>query len=84
VALFPKELERDPSGALADRARIVHDVPWDEPAVVAAYVEHLARLHPTRAGDLRRRFGLLAPETAGRSAARADEPLSPAAPLSTR
>ena len=57
VALFPKELERDPSGTLADSVSIHHDVPWDEPAVIAAYVGHLTRMHPGRAADLHQRFG---------------------------
>ena len=55
VALFPKELERAPD---AERmADLYHDVPWDEPHVLAAYVEHLARLHPGHAEQLRRLFG---------------------------
>ena len=55
VALFPKELERAPDGErISD---LYHDVPWDEPQVLAAYVEHLVRLHPAHADQLRRVFG---------------------------
>lgn len=53
VALFPKELERDPvepyrlsSGA------VLHDVPDDDPAVVEAYLRRLSRIHPQAMGDI--------------------------------
>lgn len=74
VALFPKELERDPSGALIDGGLVVHDVPWDEPAIVAAYVDHLARCHPKRAEDLRQRFGMARPDPTSIAAVREHAP----------
>jgi D-alanine-D-alanine ligase-like ATP-grasp enzyme len=38
VALFPQEWVRDPNSEHL-RAGVFHDVPWDEPDLVAAYVE---------------------------------------------
>jgi biotin carboxylase len=53
IALFPKELERDPSSAyLRPSPGILHDVPWDDPLVVAAYMEWLRRVHPDRIGEI--------------------------------
>ena len=55
VALFPKELERDPQ-ELSERitsGELFHDVPWDDPAVVSAYTDHLARLHPAQMETVR-------------------------------
>lgn len=57
VALFPKELERDPdSFAAGVPAGLVHDVPWGEPAVTRGYGRRLARLHPSRAGEIWRQI----------------------------
>jgi hypothetical protein len=54
VALFPKEIEREPDGLWRLRAADVHhDVPDDEPAVVAAYLRRLSRLHPAHAAAIR-------------------------------
>jgi hypothetical protein len=52
VAMFPRELERDPLalGRLRSGA-ILHDVPHDDPGVLAAYVQRLSRIHPGRAAD---------------------------------
>jgi hypothetical protein len=66
IALFPKELERDPGNLdrfLADD--IVHDVPHDDPAVIEGYVARLSRIHP-RSADALRRF--LVPDSASKSA----------------
>jgi len=41
VALFPQELLRDPSGAGLDDCW--HDVPWDEPELLAAYEDLIAQ-----------------------------------------
>lgn len=50
VALFPKELERDPAGSrLRGDPTLLHDLPLDEPAVLGAYVRHLKSEHPTQA-----------------------------------
>jgi hypothetical protein len=47
VALFPKEIERDPESLWRLRAAdVYHDVPDDEPAVLAAYLRRLSRIHP--------------------------------------
>lgn len=55
VALFPKEMARDPdSPLLAPGADALHDVPWDEPDVLAAYRDRLARRHPGRASGFAR------------------------------
>ena len=58
VALFPKELERDPDSSCLDRgAGLFHDVPADEPAIVNAYLDHLAALHPGYRNTHRSRLG---------------------------
>ncbi len=46
IALFPKELERDPT-TLRTRwpEEVIHDVPTQDPALVGAYLERLARVH---------------------------------------
>jgi hypothetical protein len=47
VALFPKEIERDPRNLrrlFADEVH--HDVPSDEPRVMAMYLHRLSRIHP--------------------------------------
>ena len=47
VALFPKELERDPTALHRFSAsHIMHDVPYDDPPVIAAYLRRLSRVHP--------------------------------------
>ena len=77
VALFPKELERDPSGAgLAGGSDILHDVPWDEPDVLAAYLRHLGKAYPAEAAALHRRFGA----AQGRPSARESRTFSDIAP----
>lgn len=55
VALFPKELERDP--AKPERltsSTVFHDVPDDDPGVVAAYLRRLSRIHPQAAEEIAR------------------------------
>jgi ATP-grasp domain len=49
VALFPKELERDPSSQYLHSSDVIHDVPRDDPALIAAYLRRLTELHPSRA-----------------------------------
>jgi hypothetical protein len=57
VALFPRELDRDPSGALLDQAAgVLHDIPHDDPAVVASYAAWLESRHPRRRALIRRRL----------------------------
>ncbi len=54
IALFPKELERDPcSPRLAAGSGCHHDIPWEDMPVIAAYLEGLAKLHPTRMAEIR-------------------------------
>jgi hypothetical protein len=55
IALFPKELERDPaSWRLAPGSGVVHDVPWEDPPVIAAYRARLKQLHPLRMVEIDR------------------------------
>ncbi len=55
VALFPKELRRDPASPdLAAGSETFHDVPWDEPAVLACYRERLLRGDPVDAAAIAR------------------------------
>lgn len=71
VALFPKELERDPTGAIIDgRSEVHHDVAYDDPDVLAAYLAHLVREHPAEAASLQARFAVPGPaaQNAGISA----------------
>ena len=47
IALFPKEIERDPKNLRRLRADGVHhDVPSDEPDVIAMYLARMGRIHP--------------------------------------
>lgn len=54
VALFPKELERDPNSIYLQSMDVLHDVPNDEPALVEAYLQHLAQIHPTRVAAMKK------------------------------
>ena len=49
IALFPKEMQRDPSACLSPDTAHFHDIPWEEPRVVAAYRDRLMRQHPAQA-----------------------------------
>jgi ATP-grasp domain len=49
VALFPKELERDPNSPYLRSSNVLHDVPRDDPALITAYLRRLTKLHPSRA-----------------------------------
>ncbi|RYC32666.1 hypothetical protein D3273_08040 [Lichenibacterium minor] len=46
VALFPKELRRDPGSPLLAAPDAFHDVPWDEPAIVEGYRASVLARHP--------------------------------------
>ena len=47
VALFPKEIERDPHNLRRLHTDgIYHDVPYDEPDAIAMYLRRLGRVHP--------------------------------------
>lgn len=53
IALFPKELERDPNSPYLKRPDVFHDVPVNDPALLEAYTRWLATVHsaPTQASD---------------------------------
>jgi hypothetical protein len=54
IALFPKELERDPTTLRALRPEeVMHDVPVHDPSLIAPYLERLARVHPDHVSQLR-------------------------------
>jgi hypothetical protein len=52
IALFPKELERDPASAYLTSCDVLHDVPWSERNLVAAYERLLVKLHPSQARSI--------------------------------
>ncbi|MCB8876462.1 ATP-binding protein [Acidisoma silvae] len=58
VALFPKEIERSPRdlGRLEARC-LYHDVPYDEPRVMAAYLRRLQAIHPQDFGPIFDAYG---------------------------
>lgn len=54
IALYPRELDRDPRSASIDAPiSVLHDVPWDDPDVVRAYAAWLERRHPADRSHLR-------------------------------
>ena len=61
VALFPKEIERLPQdlGRFDDHG-LYHDLPRDEPHVMAAYLRRLRAIHPQEFRAIRDRFGAAA------------------------
>ena len=59
VALFPRELERDPVNLDALRsATIFRDVPVQDPSLIAAYLERYALVHPDHVGSIRELLGV--------------------------
>jgi hypothetical protein len=56
VALFPRELDRDPASALVDRAEALHDIPFDDPPVIEACVTWLEKRHPRERALLHKRL----------------------------
>ena len=57
VALFPKEMMRDPNSPdLVPNADVYHDVPWHEPAVVEHYDAMLTQRHPQAADAIKRQI----------------------------
>ena len=52
VALFPKELERDPASPYLSSSEVLHDIPQNEPALLEAYERHLAKLHPSQPSSI--------------------------------
>ena len=58
VALFPKELGRDPASPHVAAADVLHDVPGDEPLIVEAYRARLLARHPEAGSAIARALGL--------------------------
>ena len=56
IAVFPKELERSPRTDWLTRAGTLHDVPWQDPSLIDAYVRRLNRLHPDDAVLIQRQL----------------------------
>jgi hypothetical protein len=54
IALFPKELERDPASPFLSSSDILHDIPQGERELIAAYEQRLFKLHPSQAGLIHR------------------------------
>ncbi len=57
VALFPKELARDPASPHVVAPDVLHDVPWDEPAILDAYRARLLARHPGAGPAVARALG---------------------------
>ena len=61
IALFPKEIERDPRNLRRLHADpLYHDIPSGEPAVMALYLQRLAQIHPEHIAEIKEAVG---PET---------------------
>ena len=74
IALFPKEMQRDPASAcLSPGAAHLHDIPWHEPHVLAAYRDRLVRRHPDQAELILGKLSL-ASEAGGPSTREAERP----------
>ncbi len=55
IALFPRELDRDPSSPLLDQpSSVLHDVPWEEADLLRTYAAWLERRHPGAVESLQR------------------------------
>lgn len=55
IALFPHEIARDPDSLLIrPDFGVLHDVPWDDPKVIAHCYRRLAQLHPGHAAAIGR------------------------------
>jgi hypothetical protein len=53
IALFPKEIERDPQNLSRLHAPPLHlDVPSGEPGVMALYLQRLGQIHPGRLAEI--------------------------------
>ena len=64
IALFPKEMQRDPASAcLSPVAPYYHDIPWAEPRVLAAYRDRLVGLYPDQAELIARKLSLASEAT---------------------
>ncbi len=55
IALFPRELDRDPASPVFDTPfAVLHDVPWDDADVLAYYAAWIERRHAGQVDVLRR------------------------------
>lgn len=64
IALFPRELDRDPSGAALDeRPNPLHDVPWEDPGIAEAYAAWLEQRHFAYRKAIRNRLKSRDPDT---------------------
>jgi hypothetical protein len=53
VALFPKEIERDPQSAwLCSECGVLHDIPWHDPGVVKHCYRRLLQLDPSHSARI--------------------------------
>jgi hypothetical protein len=81
VALFPKEIERDPHNLRRLRADgVYHDVPANEPASVAMYLGRLGGIHPDAMPAIVEEVEAAGAET-GMMAAVADRLRTPVVPM---
>ncbi len=49
IALFPREMQRDPeSPDVREGSGLLHDVPWDDPPVLAKQIAALEAAHPAK------------------------------------
>jgi hypothetical protein len=58
IALFPRELDRDPDSPLVDAPDVLHDIPWEDLDVLEVYVAWLQHRHPTQRERLRQQLPL--------------------------
>ena len=65
IALFPRELDRNPTASLRADPDLLHDVPWDDPAAIAAHATWLAGRHPAFTAYLSRMLGIATPQPRG-------------------
>ncbi len=52
VALFPKEVERDPASPYLKSPDVYHDVPVNESALMDTYLKKLVQAHPSQAHSI--------------------------------
>ncbi len=58
IALFPRELDRDPRSTTLAAGSVLHDIPWDDPASLAAHGRWLAQRHPDDGARLASLLGI--------------------------
>ena len=65
IAVFPKELERNPDSDWLSREGVLHDVPWDDPGLIGAYLDRLSEVHPGETPAIRRQLAATPPRIGG-------------------